>query len=48
LEPSVEGGLAIVVLSEPFAVLTERLAPWDRTSAIIELGILEKRLVGQS
>ena len=44
LEQSLEAGLAIAGLSEPFSILMERLAVWERTSAIIELGMLEKKL----
>jgi HEAT repeat protein len=43
LEPALEAGLAIAGLAEPLAALKERLSGWG-TSAVIELGILEKEL----
>jgi len=44
LEQSLEAGLAVAGLSEPLGVLIERLAGWERTSAIMELGMVEKKL----
>jgi HEAT repeat protein len=43
LEEGVERGLTIAGLSQPLGVLLQRLKGWERTSAIMELGVFERR-----